>query len=136
MVIGPTEYPSGERLSTGAPVASWYDGWESLPPFSSVYLRLPSDTSALLTRVSAGASCVVGSSLSSRDRKGRRQLKDIVFCPTMRCYSCLLATSTQICSVNNKKSRSGESRRDDVPWKHDFIYPSARETIHVVLQFI
>lgn len=43
MVIGPTEYPSGDVTSTGAPDASWYAGGAPFPDFSNTYFRLPSD---------------------------------------------------------------------------------------------
>lgn len=39
-VTQPTEYPSGELTSTGAPDASWYVALEVFPPTSVVYFRL------------------------------------------------------------------------------------------------
>jgi hypothetical protein len=39
-VTQPTEYPSGELTSTGAPDASWYVALEVFPPTSVVYCRL------------------------------------------------------------------------------------------------
>lgn len=41
-VTGPTKYPRGELVSTGAPEASWYDGSESLPPRAIVNSSEPS----------------------------------------------------------------------------------------------
>ena len=42
MVTGPTKYPRGESISTGAPEASWYDGSEPLPPCAMVNSSEPS----------------------------------------------------------------------------------------------
>lgn len=39
-VTQPTEYPSGELTSTGAPDASWYVALEVFPPISVVNCRL------------------------------------------------------------------------------------------------
>ena len=47
-------YPSGESRSTGAPEASWYDGWESFPAVSFVNSRFPSRTT-----VSIDSACCV-----------------------------------------------------------------------------
>ena len=41
-VTGPTKYPRGELVSTGAPEASWYDGSELFPPCATVNSSEPS----------------------------------------------------------------------------------------------